>query len=151
MAESGSEATLRLEALLPPEMARQAEEIGVRKASMDGPGQFALAVLAGPFIALGGVFATTALAGTGAAPWGTTRVLAGVAFSLGLILAIVFPISAFVAAGFEHSVANMYFVAPFNALKALGLIVVTSALGYCLGYILAWLWNRSGVARKRLA
>jgi formate/nitrite transporter FocA (FNT family) len=26
------------------------------------------------------------------------------------ILAIVFPISAFVAAGFEHSVANMYFI-----------------------------------------
>ena len=26
------------------------------------------------------------------------------------ILAIVFPVSAFVAAGFEHSVANMYFI-----------------------------------------
>ena len=26
------------------------------------------------------------------------------------ILAIIFPISAFVAAGFEHSIANMYFV-----------------------------------------
>jgi formate/nitrite transporter FocA (FNT family) len=26
------------------------------------------------------------------------------------ILAIIFPISAFVAAGFEHSVANMYFI-----------------------------------------
>ena len=26
------------------------------------------------------------------------------------VLAIVFPISAFVAAGFEHSVANMYFI-----------------------------------------
>ena len=36
----------------------------------------------------------------------------------GKILAIVFPISAFVAAGFEHSVANMYFipVAIFNDL-----------------------------------
>jgi formate transporter len=28
----------------------------------------------------------------------------------GKILAIVFPITAFVAAGFEHSVANMYFI-----------------------------------------
>ena len=89
MTESGSEATLRLEALLPPEMAKQAEEIGVRKASVDTLGEFALAVLAGAFVALGGVFATTALAGAGAAPWGPTRVLAGVAFSLGLILVIV--------------------------------------------------------------
>ena len=43
-----------------------------------------------------------------------------------------------------------YTVAPFNALKALGLIVVTSALGYFLGYVLAWLWNRFGVAREKL-
>jgi len=28
----------------------------------------------------------------------------------GKILAIVFPITAFVAAGFEHSIANMYFI-----------------------------------------
>jgi len=89
MTDGGTEATLRLDALLPPEMAMRAEEIGVRKASMDALGTFALAVLAGAFIALGGVFATTALAGAGAAPWGPTRVLAGVAFSLGLILVIV--------------------------------------------------------------
>ena len=40
----------------------------------------------------------------------------------GKILAIVFPISAFVAAGFEHSVANMYFipVAIFNDLGGAG-------------------------------
>jgi hypothetical protein len=37
-----------------------------------------------------------------------------------------------------------------HALKALGLIVVTSALGYLLGYVLAWLWNRFGVAREML-
>jgi len=79
----------RLDALLPPEMAERAEEIGVRKAALDLPRLFALAVLAGAFIALGGVFATTALAGTGAAPWGPVRVLAGAVFSLGLILVVV--------------------------------------------------------------
>jgi formate/nitrite transporter len=82
-------AGLQLDALLPPEMARQAEEVGVRKASMDATTTFMLAVLAGAFIALGGVFATTALAGTGAVPWGPARVLAGVAFSVGLILVVV--------------------------------------------------------------
>jgi formate transporter len=70
-------------------MARRAEEVGVRKAVMDAPRTFTLAVLAGAFIALGGVFATTALAGAGAAPWGATRVLGGVAFSLGLVLVMV--------------------------------------------------------------
>jgi len=89
MTDSGTEDAPRLDALLPPEMARRAEEIGVRKVSMDALGTLALAVLAGAFIALGGVFATTALAGAGPAPWGAVRVLAGVAFSLGLILVIV--------------------------------------------------------------
>ncbi len=85
----GESPAARLDALLPPEMAVRAEEIGVRKAALDLPRLFALAVLAGAFIALGGVFATTALAGTGAAPWGPARVLAGAAFSLGLILVVV--------------------------------------------------------------
>jgi formate transporter len=79
----------RFDALLPAEMARRAEEVGVQKISTDGATTFVLAVLAGAFIALGGVFATTALAGAGAAPWGLTRVLAGAAFSLGLILVVV--------------------------------------------------------------
>jgi formate transporter len=79
----------RFDALLPPAMARRAEEAGVRKVATPPVSLFALAVLAGAFIALGGVFATTALAGTPSAPWGPTRVLAGLAFSLGLILVVV--------------------------------------------------------------
>lgn len=79
----------RLDALVPAAMARQAEDVGVQKASMDALTTFALAVLAGAFIALGGVFSTTALAGAGMAPWGPIRVLAGVAFSLGLVLVVV--------------------------------------------------------------
>jgi formate/nitrite transporter len=78
-----------MDALLPPQMAERAETIGVAKASMDAPRLFVLAVLAGAFIALGAVFATTALAGSSALPWGPARVLGGVAFSLGLILVVV--------------------------------------------------------------
>ena len=79
----------KLDALLPPEMAQKAEDIGVRKAAMDGASVFALAVLAGAFIALGAVFSTVSLAGAGAMPWGAGRVLAGVVFSLGLILVVI--------------------------------------------------------------
>jgi formate transporter len=70
-------------------MARRAEEVGARKVATDAVTAFTLAVLAGAFVAFGGVFATTALAGAGAAPWGPVRVLAGVAFSVGLILVVV--------------------------------------------------------------
>jgi formate/nitrite transporter len=78
-----------LDGLLPPEMARRAEEVGAAKVAMDGGRLFALAVLAGAFIALGGVVSTVALAGADDAPWGATRVLAGIAFSVGLVLVVV--------------------------------------------------------------
>ena len=77
------------DALLPPEMAERAEEIGVKKASMDAVTLLSLAVLAGAFIALGAVFSIVALSGSPTAAWGPTRILAGVVFSLGLILTVV--------------------------------------------------------------
>jgi formate transporter FocA len=79
-----------IDALLPPAMAAKAEEVGVQKAAMDGARLFALAALAGAFIALGAVFSTTVAAGASAAlPYGLVRLLTGVVFSLGLILVIV--------------------------------------------------------------
>lgn len=83
-------AEIRIDALLPAEMARRAEYIGVRKSEAPFITLFALAVLAGSFIGLGAVFATTIAAGTGAAlPYGVTRLLTGLVFCLGLILVIV--------------------------------------------------------------
>src|SRR4029453_11178063 len=77
------------DALLPPEMAARAEDVGVRKARLDAVSLFALGVLAGAFISLGAIFATTVSAGTAEVPFGLARILAGLAFSLGLILVIV--------------------------------------------------------------
>ncbi|RPH85551.1 MAG: formate transporter FocA [Candidatus Rokuibacteriota bacterium] len=70
-------------------MARRAEESGAAKATTDHGRLVALAVLAGAFIAFGGIFSTVALAGASGAPWGAIRVLAGVTFSVGLILVVV--------------------------------------------------------------
>jgi formate/nitrite transporter len=79
-----------VDALLPAEIARRAEIIGAQKARLDVTSLFVLAVLAGAFIALGAMFATTVLAGAaGAVPFGIGRLLAGLAFSLGLILVVV--------------------------------------------------------------
>ncbi|MBI3705593.1 MAG: formate/nitrite transporter family protein [Rhizobiales bacterium] len=79
-----------IDALLPPEIARKAEAVGVQKTRMDVVSLLALAVLAGAFIALGAMFATTVLAGAdGVLPFGLSRLLSGVVFCLGLILIIV--------------------------------------------------------------
>jgi formate transporter len=81
---------IRIDALLPQEMAQKAEAIGQRKAEMMFVPMFALAVLAGAFIALGALFATTVGAGTsGVLAYGLVRLLMGLVFCLGLILVIV--------------------------------------------------------------
>ena len=77
------------EALLPAAMAARAEEVGVKKAATDIPTLLILSVLAGAFIALGAIFATTVSAGGSELPYGVTRLLTGVVFSVGLILVIV--------------------------------------------------------------
>ncbi|MCK4897855.1 MAG: formate/nitrite transporter family protein [Anaerolineales bacterium] len=81
---------LRIDALLPPEMARRAEYLGVLKAETPKLKMFALSVLAGAFIALGAVFATTVATGAaGVLTYGVTKMLVGLVFCLGLILVIV--------------------------------------------------------------
>lgn len=79
-----------LDALLPAEMAKKAENIGVTKANLGPFRMFALAILAGAFIAMGAVFMTIVTTGsTGMLSYGVTRLLAGLAFCLGLILVVV--------------------------------------------------------------
>ena len=93
---------LNIDALLPAEMATRAEYLGVRKAEMPALKMFMLSVLAGAFISLGAIFATTiasggmsvaapdgAVAYTTGLPYGVTRLLTGLVFCLGLILVVV--------------------------------------------------------------
>ena len=91
-----------IDAVLPADMATKAETIGIKKATMPFWNSFVLAILAGAFIALGAIFATTVSAGSmpikdaaGAVafgtslPYGVVRLLAGLVFTLGLILVVV--------------------------------------------------------------
>jgi formate transporter len=93
---------IRIDALLPAEMAARAESLGVRKAEMPFLTMFMLSVLAGAFISLGAIFSTTISAGgmtataadgtvlfNASLPYGVTRLLMGLVFSLGLILVVV--------------------------------------------------------------
>lgn len=81
-----------LDAYAPAEIALRVREIGVAKAAMPVLTMFALAVLAGAFIALGAVFFTITMTGgkTGPQmPFGLMRVAGGITFSVGLILVVV--------------------------------------------------------------
>ena len=74
---------------LPPDMALACEAAGATKAGRDALALLVLGVLAGAFIAFGAMFMTVVLSGAGDLPFGVARLLAGLVFSLGLILVIV--------------------------------------------------------------
>jgi formate/nitrite transporter len=93
---------MTLDALTPPAMAAKSQEIGVKKANTPWPDLFVLAILAGAFIAIGAIFSTVLSSGSSTIntsagqaaysaglPYGITRMLAGLGFSLGLILVVV--------------------------------------------------------------
>ncbi|MFN0096033.1 MAG: formate/nitrite transporter family protein [Dehalococcoidia bacterium] len=73
--------------LVPQDVARACEAAGLRKASLPAPKLYMLAVLAGAFIALGAMFFTVVTTGS-VGGFGPTRMLGGLAFSLGLILVV---------------------------------------------------------------
>ena len=86
-----STANSLLDAYAPAQIALRVREVGVTKAAMPVLTMFALAVLAGAFIALGALFYTVTVT-TGnkvAVPFGLLRLAGGVAFSLGLVLVVV--------------------------------------------------------------
>ncbi len=74
--------------LLPQEMAHKAEDVGAAKASAGALQTLVLAVLAGAFISLGAELFTVVTTGSPLG-YGPTRLLGGVAFSLGLFLVVV--------------------------------------------------------------
>lgn len=78
------------DALLPKEMAEKAERIGADKTRLPVLSLLTLAVLAGAFIAFGSLFSTIAISATDShLTFGLARVVAGLTFSLGLILVVV--------------------------------------------------------------
>jgi formate/nitrite transporter len=77
-----------MDAFAPAEIARLVQTRGVAKANAGIVPMFVLAVLAGAFIALGAMLST--VVGTGSElGYGLTKWLAGMAFSLGLILVVI--------------------------------------------------------------
>ena len=88
MSEDRSPHPFDINAYAPGEIARRVEFSGVAKADLSLLQTLALAVLAGAFIAFGGMSYTVVVTGSELG-FGPTRLLGGVAFSLGLVLVVV--------------------------------------------------------------
>lgn len=84
------ESTPALDAIPPAGMAEKAVQLGIKKAEASTGNLVLLGFLAGAYIAMGAIFATTATAGaSGVLPYGLIRLISGLTFCLGLILVVV--------------------------------------------------------------
>ena len=120
----------RIDALLPREIALKAEAIGVQKTRLDFLSLVALAVLAGAFIGLGAMFATTVLAGAdGVLPFGVSRLLSAVVFCLGLILVVVGGAELFTGNNLMVMAWAAGKVSPREMLRAWAIVYVGNSIG----------------------
>lgn len=89
MTDNNITTNVTIDDLTPPEIAKKAVAVGIKKSGLDFWSAFFLAVLAGAFIAFGGIMATTIGTNGPDYPYGVNAILKGLIFSLGLILVVV--------------------------------------------------------------
>lgn len=141
------------DAYAPAEVAARVSDACVRKTAQTAANAFALAVLAGAFIALGAAFSTAVLAGTEAG-CGPARLAAGIVFSLGLILVVI--------AGAELFTGNNLIVMAWAAgcvstamlLRHWSIVLAGNALGAAGMAVLVYLsgaWEAGGAAQGAAA
>jgi len=133
-----------IDAYRPAEIARRIEEAGVAKTRLPLLSLLTLGALAGAFIAFGALFFLAVLAGADAGH-GPTRLLASMAFSLGLLLIIVggaelFTGNALIVMAWVDGLVetgalarNWSLVWLANLAGALGMVVLALAAGLHLG------------------
>jgi formate/nitrite transporter len=113
----------------PAKIAATAASKGETKAGLEWKVLSVLAILAGAYIAFGGLFYLVAAAGADAMPFGVAQILGGIVFSLGLILVLV--------GGAELFTGNTLLVVAWAEGRA-GFSPVLAALG------IAWVMNFLG-------
>jgi formate/nitrite transporter len=135
-----------LDAYKPAEVAVRIEEAGVRKAALPAIPLATLSVLAGAFIALGAAAFTAALAGTPPG-FGPARLLAGMIFSMGLVLVVVAGAELFTGnalivmavvdrrVGLSALLRNWAFAFLGNLAGALAVVVLMQASGLLTGAV----------------
>ncbi|PKG39253.1 formate transporter FocA [Psychromonas sp. Urea-02u-13] len=84
-----NEAENKIDELLPHQLTEKADDIAYSKATKAFLSAFYLAITAGMFISLAFVFYITVTTGTQEMPWGISKLVGGLAFSMGLLLVVV--------------------------------------------------------------
>jgi formate/nitrite transporter len=141
--------------LLPEAVAREAEEVGARKARLEPDRLFALAVLAGAFIALGVLFSTVVGTGLESLPYGLARAIVGIAFSLGLVLVILGGAELFTGNSLMVMALAAGRIGPRELVLAWAIVYVGNLVGAIGTAVLAWLGgvhdlDQGGVGRLAL-
>jgi formate/nitrite transporter len=131
-----------VDAYAPREIARRVERLGVAKAKTDVITLGALAVLAGAFISLGAVFFTVVITGSPLG-FGTTRLVGGVSFCLGLVLVVVAGAELFTGNNLLAMAWASRLIGTRDVLRNWLIVYVGNAIG-CLGTVLFVLWADVG-------
>lgn len=123
----------------PEEIARRVERLGVAKARAETLTLLVLAVLAGAFISLGGLFFTVVVTGS-TLGFGPTRLLGGVAFALGLILVVVAGAELFTGNNLIAMAWASRLIGARDVLRNWLLVYAGNVVG-CLGTVLLVVWG----------
>ena len=116
----------------PPDLTERVFSALEEKAALPVASMIVLGMLAGAYVGLGGMFATVALAGAEALPFGIGQVIAGMVFTAGLALVLI--------AGAELFTGNTLMVGPVaagrlpldTALRALAIVYAANFAGSVL-------------------
>jgi formate/nitrite transporter len=112
----------------PREIAARVESVGVTKANLPFTSMVALGVLAGGFIGLGAMFATLVLSDAGLY-FAVSRVLAGVVFSVGLILVVIAGAELFTGNNLLVMACVARRITPGKMLANFGIVYVANFIG----------------------
>jgi len=137
-------AALKPDALAPAQIEAKAEALAVTKAAMPLDRCFVLALLAGAFIAFGGMFFGLVL-GDASVPFIVTRVLGGLCFCLGLILVLCCGAELFTGNSLMVCGAMNGKISWGAMLKNWGVVWVGNLLGAVVAAGLAYLANLQGM------
>ncbi|MGB8713791.1 MAG: formate/nitrite transporter family protein, partial [Onishia taeanensis] len=131
------------DAYQPREIAKRVASMGVTKANADALTLLVLGVLAGAFIALGGLFYTVVITDS-TLGLGVTRLLGGLAFSLGLVLVVVGGAELFTGNNLLAMAWASGQISTRALLRNWGLVYVGNVIG-ALGTALLVVWADSGL------
>ena len=137
----------------PGRVAQLLDAISADKVTATWSATLGLAGLAGAFIALGGIFATVIATQSGLG-FGTTRLLAGVGFSLGLILVVVAGAELFTGNNLMVISLATRRITPFQLLRNWSIVYIGNFIGALIVVALAFLsqwWQQGDIGATALA